>query len=222
MNSKVRSLTVKSIVSVCLGLALVASVSAQTASQPTGQPGKVAVIYFQGAIVGTKDGQKAAAELESKATPKRKELELKQNDLNTLQDQLTKGQNTLSDAAKNELYKTIEIKKKALQRDFEDTKEDIDQEQQKLLQQLPQKMTAVIERYSRDHFLGELLQEFLLFLIDVFLGVLEIPLQRLLLDFDGFVKLILGGVTQSVLSFGELILQRIEIVLRSEEHTSEL
>ncbi len=141
----------KSIVSVCLGLALVASVSAQTASQPTGQPGKVAVIYFQGAIVGTKDGQKAAAELESKATPKRKELELKQNDLNTLQDQLTKGQNTLSDAAKNELYKTIEIKKKALQRDFEDTKEDIDQEQQKLLQQLAQKMTAVIERYSRDH-----------------------------------------------------------------------
>jgi outer membrane protein len=126
-------------------------VSAQTAGQPTGQAGKVAVIYFQGAIVGTKDGQKAAGELEAKATPKRKELELKQNDLNALQDQLTKGQNTLSDAAKNELYKNIELKKKALQRDFEDTKEDIDQEQQKLLQQLAQKMTAVIERYSRDH-----------------------------------------------------------------------
>ncbi len=141
----------KSIVYVCLGLALVASVSAQTAGQPTGQAGKVAVIYFQGAIVGTKDGQKAAGELEAKATPKRKELELKQNDLNALQDQLTKGQNTLSDAAKNELYKNIELKKKALQRDFEDTKEDIDQEQQKLLQQLAQKMTAVIERYSRDH-----------------------------------------------------------------------
>jgi outer membrane protein len=138
---------VKRIVLVCLVLAFAASVNvgAQT------QPGKVAVIYFQGAIVGTKDGQKAAAELDSKAGPKRKELEIKQSDVNALQDQLTKGQNTLSDASKNELYKSIELKKKALQRDYEDAKEDFDQEQQKVLQQLAQKMTAVIERYARDH-----------------------------------------------------------------------
>ena len=141
----------KSLVSTCLGLALATSVSAQTVSQPTGPSGKVAVIYFQGAIVGTKDGQKAAAELDSKAGPKRKELEQKQNDVNSLQDQLTKGQNTLSDAAKNELYKSIELKKKALQRDVEDAQEDFKQDQEKLLQQLAQKMTAVIERYSRDH-----------------------------------------------------------------------
>ena len=145
----------KSIVSTCLGLAMAASVSAQTASQPAGQtagqPGKVAVIYFQGAIVGTKDGQKAAAELDSKAAPKRKELELKQNEVNSLQDQFNKGQNTLSDAAKNELYKNIELKKKVLQRDLEDAKEDVEQEQQRLLQQLAQKMTAVIERYAHDH-----------------------------------------------------------------------
>jgi outer membrane protein len=138
---------VKRIVLVCLVLAFAASVNvgAQT------QPGKVAVIYFQGAIVGTKDGQKAAAELDSKAGPKRKELEIKQGDVNAMQDQLTKGQNTLSEASKNELYKSIELKKKALQRDFEDAKEDFDQEQQKVLQQLAQKMTAVIERYARDH-----------------------------------------------------------------------
>jgi outer membrane protein len=138
---------VKSIVSACLGLALAASLSAQTATPPT----KIAVIYFQGAIVGTKDGQKAAAELDSKAGPKRKELEVKQNDVNSLQDQLTKGQNTLSDSAKNELYKNIELKKKALQRDFEDAKEDFEAEQQKILQQLSQKVVAVIEKYSRDH-----------------------------------------------------------------------
>ena len=144
----------KSIVSVCLALAFGALVSAQTQapSQAAGQPPtKVAVIYFQGAIVGTKDGQKAAADLDSKAGPKRKELELKQNDVNSLQDQYNKGQNTLSDAAKNELLKNIEFKKKALQRDFEDAKEDFEQEQQKLLQQLAQKMTAVIERYAHDH-----------------------------------------------------------------------
>jgi outer membrane protein len=138
---------VKHTVLACLVLASAASVNIQAQSQP----GKVAVIYFQGAIVGTKDGQKAAAELDSKAGPKRKELEIKQSDVNALQDQLTKGQNTLSDASKNELYKSIELKKKALQRDYEDAKEDFDQEQQKVLQQLAQKMTAVIERYARDH-----------------------------------------------------------------------
>jgi len=138
---------VKSTVFIGLALACAAALYGQAPSQP----GKVAVIYFQGAIVGTKDGQKAAADLDAKASPKRKELETKQNEVNTLQDQLTKGQNTLSDSAKNELYKSIELKKKSLQRDVEDAKEDFDQMQQKILQQLAQKMTAVIERYSRDH-----------------------------------------------------------------------
>jgi outer membrane protein len=143
---------VKSIVSVCLALAFATSVSAQTTGQTASQPPtKVAVIYFQGAIMGTKDGQKAAADLEAKTNPKRKELELKQNEVNALQDQFNKGQNTLSDAAKAELYKNIEIKKKSLQRDFEDAQEDVKQEQDKLLQQLAAKMTAVIERYSHDH-----------------------------------------------------------------------
>ncbi len=50
----------------CLVLAA-ASVNIQAQSQP----GKVAVIYFQGAIVGTKDGQKAVAELDAKAAPKK-------------------------------------------------------------------------------------------------------------------------------------------------------
>ena len=132
----------------CLILASAAGLYAQT---PAPQAGKVAVIYFQGAIVGTKDGQKAASELDSKAAPKRKDLEQKQNEVNALQDQLNKGQNTLSETAKNELYKNIEFKKKALQREVEDAKDEFEGEQQRLIQQIAQKMNAVIERYSRDH-----------------------------------------------------------------------
>ena len=132
-------------VSVALAIAASGTILAQA------QPGKVAVIYFQGAIVGTKDGQKASADLDAKAAPRRKEFEQKQNEVNALQDQLTKGQNTLSEAAKNELYRNIESKKKLLQRELEDAKEEFDGEQNKLIQQIAQKMTAVIERYSRDH-----------------------------------------------------------------------
>jgi len=126
-------------------LALVLTLAAQAQNQ------KIAVINVQAAIAGTKDGQKAAAELEAKAGPKKKELDQKQNDINALKDQLQKGQNTLSEATKNDLYKNIQQKTTSLQRDYEDAQADMDQEQQKLLQVLGQKVLATIERYARDH-----------------------------------------------------------------------
>jgi outer membrane protein len=144
---KVRSFIVKSkfLIVPSLVLAMTLGVRAQT------PPNKIAVIAIQQAIIATKDGQKAAAELSSKAEPKKKELEQKQSDINSLQDQLTRGQNTLSEITKNDLYKNIESKKKSLQRDYEDAQAEMDQEQQKILQQLGQKMMAVIERYARDN-----------------------------------------------------------------------
>src|SRR5579884_873146 len=112
---------------------------------------KFAVINIQGAIVSTKDGQKAAAELQSKAAPKQKAIEAKQNEINSLKDQLQKGQNTLSETAKNDLYRTIDQKTKSLNRDMEDTQAELDQEQQKILQDLGQKMMAVISKYANEN-----------------------------------------------------------------------
>src|SRR5271169_4945731 len=126
-------------------LALAVTLTAQA------QQGKFAIINIQGAIISTKDGQKAAAELNSKTAPKKKELEQKQNEINGLQDQLNKGSNTLSDSAKNDLYKNIESKKKSLQREVEDAQADLEADQNKLLQQLGQKILAVIEKYARDN-----------------------------------------------------------------------
>lgn len=137
----------KSTVFICLAAAFAGSLHAQMSAQLS----KTGVINFQGAIVATKDGQKAANDLDAKFAPRRKELEQRQNELNGLQDQLAKGQNTLSETAKGDLYKNIEAKKKVLQRDFEDTKEEWEQEQQKLIQQIAQKMSAVIDRYAKDH-----------------------------------------------------------------------
>src|SRR5450755_1956523 len=137
MISKVRSFTVKSNLLVLPILALTAAVGAQAQA-----PQKYAVINVQAAIAGTKDGQKAASELESKAGPKKKELDQKQNDINALKDQLQKGQNTLSEATKNELYKNIQQKTTSLQRDYEDAQADMDQAQQKILQTLGHKVMA--------------------------------------------------------------------------------
>jgi outer membrane protein len=114
-------------------------------------PAKYAVINIQGALVTTKDGQKAAGELESKAGPRRKELEGKQNEINSLKEQLQKGSNTLSEQAKQDLYRKVEGKTTSLKRDVEDAEADWNQEQQKVLQQLGQKMMAVIDKYAKDN-----------------------------------------------------------------------
>jgi outer membrane protein len=114
-------------------------------------PPKYAVINIQGALVTTRDGQKAAGELESKAGPRRKELEGKQNEINSLKEQLQKGSNTLSEQAKQELYRKIEARTTSLKRDVEDAEADWNQEQQKVLQQLGRKMMAVIDKYAKDN-----------------------------------------------------------------------
>jgi outer membrane protein len=134
---------VNSKLSLCAALCLAAGAGVQAQN-------KVAVISVQGAIIATKDGQKAANDLQAKAAPKQKEIETRQSEINSLQDQLTKGQNTLSESAKGDLYKSIETKKKNLQRDVEDASAEMDAEQQKILQTLGQKVLAVIEKYARD------------------------------------------------------------------------
>lgn len=115
------------------------------------QQQKIATINIQAAIVGTKDGQKAAAELESKAAPKRRAIETKQNEINGMKDQLQKGANTLSEGAKNDLYRTIDQKTKSLNREMEDIQAEMEQEQQKAINELGQKIYAIVSKYGQDH-----------------------------------------------------------------------
>jgi outer membrane protein len=130
-----------------LALVLMAAIAAPAQAQT----GKFAVINIQSAIVSTKDGQQAAAELETKFGPRRKQVDARQAEVASLRDQLQKGQNTLSDTAKNELYKNIDQKTKALNRDMEDAQAELEQEQNKLLQDLSQKVMVVLDKYAKDN-----------------------------------------------------------------------
>ena len=51
-------------------------------------PTKIGVIHVQEAILSTKDGQKAAGELQGKFAPKKSELEKKQGEIAGLDDRL--------------------------------------------------------------------------------------------------------------------------------------
>jgi outer membrane protein len=124
--------------------------AAFTASAQT-PPTKVGIIHIQNAIIATKDGQKAAKELEDRTAPRRKDMERKQGEISALQDQLKKSSNTASEEVKSKLMRDIDAKTKSYNRDLEDAQAELDQEQQKLLGDLGNKIMAVIDKFATDN-----------------------------------------------------------------------
>ena len=75
------------------GMALAQAPAAAPAAV-SAPPTKVAVIQIQAALAATKEGQKAAADLEVKLSPRKKELDGKQAEIKDLQERLQRGGNT--------------------------------------------------------------------------------------------------------------------------------
>lgn len=125
---------------VVLGMSMVAG--AQTVN-------KVGVIQAQSALVSTRDGQKAVADLETRLAPRKKDLERKQSEIRELQDKLQRGGNAMAEAAKNDLMRTIDQKTKSFNRDMEDAQAEAEQEQRKLLDELSGKMMQTIDKYAQ-------------------------------------------------------------------------
>jgi len=136
-----------------IAMAQAAPPAAPAAAAPAtmSAPTKVGVIQIQAALAATKEGQKAAAELETKLAPRKKELEGKQSEIKDLQDRLAKGGNTLSDSAKEDLTRNIDTKTKSYNRQLEDAQAELEQEQQKLVNVLGQKMMAVIDKFAQQN-----------------------------------------------------------------------
>jgi outer membrane protein len=136
----------------CLLSAVAAvSLAAVAGAQTSAAPGKVGVISVQGAIVGTKDGQKASQELDQKFAPKKKEFDTRQSEVASMQDQLNKGGSVMNEDKRGQLTRDIDDKKKRLERDIQDAQEELQGEQQRLLSSLGQRMMAVIEKYAKDN-----------------------------------------------------------------------
>jgi len=113
-------------------------------------PQKIAIINMQDALLNTKDGQKAVVALKAKFSPKEQEFQKRQSDLQAKQDELRKTENTISDEKKASLARDIDTMTKSLQRDTDDAREDINQEQQKVLNTLGGKVLAVLNKYAID------------------------------------------------------------------------
>lgn len=130
-----------------LGAALIAPMAVAQTPAPT----KVAVIDIQAAIAQTNDGKKAGADMKTKFTPKQDELQKKQKDIEALQDQLRKGQNTLSEDNRQKMMRDIDQKTNTLKRDGDDFNQDVQTETQRIMGDLYPKMITVLNKYATEN-----------------------------------------------------------------------
>ena len=115
---------------------------------PAQTPSKIGIIHMQEAILETKDGQKAKDQLQAKFAPRVQSLEKMQADLNTMADQLKKGEATMSPEAKAKLQNDATNLNKRFQREQEDFQAEEQQEENRVVQDLGQKMYDVIIKYA--------------------------------------------------------------------------
>lgn len=130
------------------GLLPAQSPPAKAPAAPGVAPAKIAVINIQAAIVYTKEGQKAIADMQARFNPRKSVLEKRQSEIGLLQDQLKKGGATMSDAAKDKIMRDIDADTKSLNRDADDFNADMQQEQQKVMQELGQKVMSLLDQYA--------------------------------------------------------------------------
>lgn len=129
----------------------IALCGASLASAQEAASSKVGIIHIQNAMLSTKDGQKAAADLQAKFEPTSKRLQGLRDEINALQAEVSKGSNTMGEERRIEISRQIDQKTRSLNRASEDAQADFQAEQDKILQDLGQRMMAVIGKYSRDN-----------------------------------------------------------------------
>lgn len=125
--------------------------AAPSASFAAPLPFKVGVINAEAALAGTKDGQKAQAELQARLGPKYADLKKLNDDIQDLQKRLDQGGNIMSAASKTELQNSIQTKTRQLQRGQQDFQDEQQKEQSLLLADLYSKMEQVISKYATDN-----------------------------------------------------------------------
>jgi outer membrane protein len=133
-----------------LGASVIAT-AAMAYAQSAATPTKVGIINIQAAIIGTREGQAAAKELEAKSAPKKKELEKLQSEIQGLREKLNRMGSVGSEDQKQALMRDIDQRTKSFNRQVEDAQAELDQEQGRVLNELGGKLLAVLDKYAKDN-----------------------------------------------------------------------
>jgi outer membrane protein len=129
------------------GLALSAAAQTQPASAPA--PSKIAVVAFQVAVAQTNEGERNFGDLKKKYAPKENLLKAQDDEIQSLTKQLQATGATLSEADRATKARTIDDKKKKLQRDADELRAAGGQEAQEMYAALASKVYDVLAGYAQ-------------------------------------------------------------------------
>jgi len=151
LNQMKRSLALVLTLASGFAMSATAQTPAAATAAPAAGPAKIAVIAFQVAVAQTNEGQRNFADLQKKYDPKRQQLKTLSDEIDTLTKQLQTQGDKLSETERANRAKSIDDKKKQLQRDAEDAQNDMQQEMQELYNALASKVYDVLAVYAQQH-----------------------------------------------------------------------
>jgi outer membrane protein len=125
-----------------------------TAPSAPGTGSKIGTINIEQAIFASNEGQRDFEALSKKLEPKQTELKNMNDEMESLQKQLSNQGDKLNDDSRGALVKQIEEKKKKLERSVQDARDDAQSQQNEIAQRILQKMAPIIVKYAGDKGFG--------------------------------------------------------------------
>ncbi|MGH9861806.1 MAG: OmpH family outer membrane protein [Candidatus Acidiferrales bacterium] len=124
---------------------------AKPADAPAAPGAKIGVLNLQAAVTLTQEGQKASEELQAKFGPRNADLQKLVEEGRGLEEQLRSQERTLSDEARAQLLRDLELKRKYATRLQEDLQEEMQDAQSEVANRILAKMDPVIKRYATEN-----------------------------------------------------------------------
>lgn len=159
----------KSKLNICalsLGLSILLAVAAFGQSAPSPQTGsvpapnnaaasntaapvpvKIGIVNIQDAIIATNEGKKEFDALQARFAPKQNELKTLNDDVENMKKDLQAKGDKLNEDERAKQLKTLEVKQKTLQRNYEDAQNEFQQAEQEVVNRIGGKMLNVLEKY---------------------------------------------------------------------------
>jgi outer membrane protein len=110
---------------------------------------KIGIVNIQDAIIATNEGKKEFDVLKQRFSPKESELKTQNDEVENLKKQLQTTTDKLSDDERNSRVKSLEVKQKTLQRNYEDAQNEFQQAEQEVVNRIGSKMLNVLEKYAK-------------------------------------------------------------------------
>jgi outer membrane protein len=114
-------------------------------------PAKVAVIAFQAAVSQTNEFQRDFADVQKKYDPKRQQLKTLSDEIDTLTKQLQDQGTPLSEEERVSKARSLDDKKKQMDRDSQDAQSDYQNDVQQLMSSVAVKVGALMTDYAEKH-----------------------------------------------------------------------